>query len=100
MIYEQDLINKPNLHNIEQPLSTKKRVSQAHSKKKPSSPIKIITETNQRPKWESFARKTSMIENKENTEEKLEDNLETKDYKGNVYNESNNNQNIDNKDDN
>ena len=41
-----------------------------------------------------------MIENKENTEEKLEDNLETKDYKGNVYNESNNNQNIDNKDDN
>ena len=63
MIYEQDLINKPNLHNIEQPLSTKKRVSQAHSKKKPSSPIKIITETNQRPKWESFARKTSRIEN-------------------------------------
>ena len=88
-------INKPNLDSIEKPLSRKKKVSQTPTKKNPSSPIKIITETNQRPKKESFARKTSRIENKENTEDKPE----IKDDNGNVYNESNNNKHIDENDD-
>ena len=88
-------IIKPNLDIIEKPMSRKKKVSQTPTKKNPSSPIKIITETNQRPKKESFARKTSRIENKENTEDKPE----IKDDNGNVYNESNNNEHIDENDD-
>ena len=92
-------IIKPNLDIIEKPMSRKKKASQTPTKKNPSSPIKIITETNQRPKKESFARKTSRIENKGNTAEKLEDKPEIKDDNGNVYNESNNNEHIDENDD-
>ena len=87
-------IEKPNLDIIEKPMSRKKKVSQTSTKKNP--PIKIAKETlNQQPKKESFARKTSRIETKENTAEKLEDKQEMKDDNGNIDNESNNNQHID-----
>ena len=85
-------INKPNL--VEKPMSRKKKVSQNPTKKNPLSPIKISTETNPRPKKESFTRKTSKIGNNENNAEKLEDKREIDNNNGNLY-ESNDNQLID-----
>ena len=80
-------INKPNLDNIEKPMSRKKKVSQ--TQKIPSSPTKKTTETYQRPKKESVARKTSRIEKEENNADKSEFNKEIRNDNENVYNESN-----------
>ena len=65
------------------------------AQKIPSSPTKKTTETYQRPKKESVARKTNRIEKEENTVDKLGYNIEIKNDNGNAYNESHDNQQID-----